>query len=95
MVIYVILLFYAFLLAFRGVAITPMCLATCLPFSALQIGTFLLAFRLYTECPNTTHEFLGDSVTQRKKEAEDAQARGENHVFWVVLGGVCTGCPLF
>jgi hypothetical protein len=43
MVIYVILLFYAFLLAFWGVAIIPMCLAICLPFFALQIGAFLLA----------------------------------------------------
>ncbi|CAK9028907.1 Chaperone protein dnaJ 10 [Durusdinium trenchii] len=29
--------------------------------------------RLYTECPNTTHEFLGDSVTARKQEAREAQ----------------------
>ena len=53
-----------------------MCLAPALSFFALQIGTCFWQDRLYTECPNTTHEFLGESLTQRKKEAEDAQVPG-------------------
>lgn len=29
--------------------------------------------RLYTECPNATHEFLGTSVRERKIEAQDTK----------------------
>ena len=29
--------------------------------------------RLYTECPNATHEFLGESVRERKMEAQDTK----------------------
>ena len=42
---------------------------------------FHLQDRLYTECPNATHEFLGESVRERKMEAQDTQehlAMGKN-----------------
>ena len=59
---------------FGGVAATKTCLATPAFLCPGHIGTFLSSQdRLYTECPNSTHEFLGESVTQRKKEAQDAQ----------------------
>ncbi len=46
---------------------------------------FHLQDRLYTECPNATHEFLGESVRERKMEAQDTQehlAMAKNEVWW-------------
>lgn len=38
---------------------------------------------LYSECPASTHEFLGDSVVQRKKEARHAE---DGPLFWGTWG---------